>query len=69
MPNLEVKNNKDLKRCGTKFVGVFARWGVSGLASRLFREYRLGVFTLVTRGWAASEFLTPNGEHPMIGPD
>ncbi len=37
----------------------------------------LGVFTLVTRGWAASEFLTrvskfnmtPNGEHQIIGPD
>ncbi len=37
----------------------------------------LGVFTLVTRGWAASEFLTcaskvnmmPNGERQIIGPD
>ncbi len=37
----------------------------------------LGVFTLVTRGWAASEFLTrvtkfnmmPNGECQIIGPD
>ncbi len=37
----------------------------------------LGVFTLVTRGWAASEFLTcaskfnmtPNGEHQIIGLD
>ncbi len=37
----------------------------------------IGVFTLVTRGWAASEFLTlaskfsmtPNGECQIIGPD
>ncbi len=37
----------------------------------------IGVFILVTRGWAASEFLTcaskfnmmPNGEHQIIGPD
>ncbi len=46
------------------------KWGLGSHA-------RLGVFTLVTRGWAASEFLTraskfnmmPNGEHQIIGPD
>ncbi len=40
-------------------------------------SYILGVFTLVTRSWAASEFLThaskvnmtPNGEHQIIGLD
>ncbi len=38
---------------------------------------RIGVFRLVTRGWAASEFLTraskfnmtPSGEHQIISPD
>ncbi len=43
----------------------------------LYRQLRIGVFTLVTRGWAASEFLThasnfnmtPNGEHQIMGPD
>ncbi len=37
----------------------------------------IGVFTLVMRGWVASEFLThaskfnmtPNGDHQIIGPD
>ncbi len=40
-------------------------------------DSKIGVFTLVTRGWAASEFLTrtskfnmtPNGECQIMGPD
>ena len=48
-----------------------------GLSYHANRRVRIGVFTLVTRGWAVSEFLTCeskfnmtlNGERQIIGPD
>ena len=51
--------------------------GATGSPGEYIHTVQIGVFTLVTRGWAASELLmrvskfnmTPNGECQIISPD